>query len=366
MRRDQTNRIRGDALPERDTVFDYQVSEQRPDNSISEKIRFRARFRAISMSLFVSAVLMAFKFYVYRLTGSSAILSDALESIINVAASSFALWSILMAAKPPDEGHPYGHGKVEYFSAGFEGALIIFAAVGIFRVGLADMLDPRPLPRLETGLLILLGTGVVNLLLGVELLRVGRQTRSLALMADGRHVLTDVYTSVGVLLGLFMVHLTGWYWMDGFIACLVGLNIIISGVDLLRKSCAGLMDASDPDLLEEIADLLIRNRHEEWIDIHHLRAWRSGSTIHIDFHLILHRETTLENAHHQGELLKALLDEHFDGEASLLIHLDPCFDAACPVCGSLCNLRNEDFKRRIEWSRETLTSPKGIHGLIAQ
>ncbi|GBC60462.1 cation transporter [Desulfonema ishimotonii] len=307
---------------------------------------------------------MVSKFYVWRITGSSAILSDALESIINVVASAFALWSILMAARPPDEDHPYGHGKAEYFSAGFEGALIILAAVGIFKVGMTNILTPRPLPRLETGLLILLATSLVNLMLGLGLVRVGRQTRSLALIADGRHVLTDVYTSGGVLVGLFMVHLTGWYRLDGIIACLVGLNIIVSGVGLLRQSCAGLMDASDPELLDEIAALLIRNRRNEWIDIHRLRAWRSGTFVHIDFHLILHRETTLENAHRQEQVLENLINEHFGGEASLLIHLDPCFDGACPICDSQCILRDGAFQDRAEWSRETLVSQSGIHRLL--
>lgn len=333
--------------------------ETTPEAEIAPKSATRTRILAISLSFVISIGLMAVKFFVYHLTGSSAILSDALESIINVVASAFALGSIIMAAKPPDESHPYGHGKIEYFSAGFEGALIVLAAIGIFKVGVENLFFPRPLPKLEMGLLILLGAGVVNLLLGVVLIRVGRSTRSLALAADGRHVLTDVYTTGGVLVGLYLVGLTGWFWMDGLIACLVGVNIIFSGVGLMRESFAGLMDASDPRLLGEITNIVSENRRPAWIDIHQLRAWRSGSDIHIDLHLILHRETTLENAHREGKILEELFNSHFDGAANTLVHLDPCVDEECPVCGDVCNLRHQEFQARLEWNRENLTSMGG-------
>ncbi|MBW2284854.1 MAG: cation diffusion facilitator family transporter, partial [Deltaproteobacteria bacterium] len=154
----------------------------------------RARVVAISLSVVIGVALMLAKFYAYRLTHSSAIFSDALESIINVVAGAFALVSILFAAKPPDKSHPYGHGKMEYFSAGFEGALIIIASVGIFKLGLSHIFNPARLPQLPFALLILAGVGLVNLALGIGLVKVGRRTHSLALTADGRHILTDVYT----------------------------------------------------------------------------------------------------------------------------------------------------------------------------
>lgn len=333
------------------------MSEQK--NTSLEKDHFRLRVIAISASFFVGAALMGVKFYVYHLTHSSAVFSDALESIINVAASAFALGSILLAAVPPDENHPYGHGKVEYFSAGFEGALIILAAVGIFRVGWTHIFHPWELPRLEIGLLILLGASGVNLVLGLGLIRAGKQTQSLTLVADGKHVLTDVYTSAGVLLGLFLVKLTGWYWMDGLIACLVGLNILFSGGNLVRESVSGLMNASEPELLKEICNLLSQNRRMLWIDIHQLRAWRSGNLIHIDFHLILPRDLTLEEAHSESKAAESLIHEHF-GKAGVLIHLDPCIAPDCPICSlNLCNLRREDVKKQFLWTQETLTSQGG-------
>ena len=162
----------------------------------------RNHLLAISASLLIGAGLMAVKFIAFYLTDSAAILSDALESIINVVAAGFAIGSIIIAAKRPDSTHPYGHGKVEYFSAGFEGALIILAALGIFYEAWPRLLHPQAIPRLEKGTLLILSAALVNLLLGLVLVMVGRRTKSIVLIADGKHVLTDVVTTVGVVLGL--------------------------------------------------------------------------------------------------------------------------------------------------------------------
>ncbi|MBW1818345.1 MAG: cation transporter [Deltaproteobacteria bacterium] len=323
----------------------------------------RARVVAISLSVVIGVALMLAKFYAYRLTHSSAIFSDALESIINVVAGAFALVSILFAAKPPDKSHPYGHGKMEYFSAGFEGALIIIASVGIFKLGLSHIFNPARLPQLPFALLILAGVGLVNLALGIGLVKVGRRTHSLALTADGRHILTDVYTSGALVLGLFLVHLTGVYWLDGLIACLVGVNILFSGAKLVRQSFAGLMDKADPDLMERIGSFLIEHREDDWIDVHQLRAWLSGAFVHMDFHLILPRYLSLEEAHREGKQLEKALIDHFQGRASVLIHLDPCADPDCPVCANhICGLRSEDYRERVPWDLKRLTRPGAAGG----
>lgn len=323
---------------------------------VTEKQQVRTRITAVTLALVVGALLMASKFYIYRITQSTAILSDALESIINVVASTFALGSILLAAIPPDKNHPYGHGKIEYFSAGFEGALIMLAAVGIFKTGWPRILEPMPMPNLREGLWLLLGASLVNLILGLGLIQTGRKTRSLILVADGKHVLTDVYTSIGVILGLFMVNLTGWFWMDGVVACLVGVNILYTGGMLLHQSFAGLMNASEPRLLQEICRILDENRKEAWIDVHQLRAWASGNLIHIDFHLILPRSFSLEDAHLEGKELENILSFHFKGNASVLIHMDPCMEANCPICARyLCGERTLPLKERIPWTMESTT-----------
>ncbi len=327
-----------------------------------EKHQVKTRILAVSLSLGVGALLMAAKFYIYRITLSTAILSDALESIINVVASAFALGSILLAAIPPDKNHPYGHGKIEYFSAGFEGALIMLAAAGIFKTGWPRIFEPTPLPNLQQGLWLLLGASLVNLVLGLGLIRTGRKTRSLTLVADGKHVLTDVYTSGGVILGLLLVNLTGWLWMDGAVACLVGVNILYTGGVLLHQSFAGLMNTSDIGLLQEICCLLSENRKETWIDVHQLRAWTSGNLIHIDFHLILPRSFSLEEAHWESKEIEKILSCHFEGDVSVLIHLDPCIEPDCPVClRYLCAERAKPLEGQIGWTVET-TTMKGWGG----
>jgi len=327
-----------------------------------ERDLLATRLTAIGLSLLVGTVLMGLKFLVYWMTRSSAVLSDALESIINVAAAGFALGSILWASKPPDKDHPYGHGKIEYFSAGFEGALIIVAAGGIFYTGFSSLLDPRPIPHLENGLWLLLVTSFINLFLGILLVKTGRRTESLTLVADGQHVLTDVYTSAGVLAGLLLIHLTGWNRLDGLVALAVGIHILFTGGKLVRQSFAGLMDASDPELLEEIASLLDGHRGSLWIDIHQLRAWRSGHRVHVDFHLILPRDLSLEESHREVKEAEALFKKHFGGPVEVLVHTDPCMNGDCPVCSRrMCELRREAYTETASWRRDRLTDgdPRG-------
>jgi cation diffusion facilitator family transporter len=320
----------------------------------------KKRVAAIALSFTVGAALMALKFYIYRFTHSSAVLSDALESIINVVASAFAMGSILFSAVPPDEDHPYGHGKIEFFSAGFEGALIFVAALGIFYTGARHLLNPHPLPHLESGLLLLVATSAINLLLGLFLIRVGRTTTSLALEADGRHILTDVITSGGVVVGLLLVYLTGWLWLDGLIACLVGIHILFAGGGLLRRAFEGLMDRSDPQLLDEITTLLNNHRQPRWLDVHRLRAFRSGAHVNIDFHLVLPRDLSLAAAHTEVKALEHLLENHFDHEAIVLIHMDPCHPGKCPDCQWTQAIPCEHPPASdIPWTRAQLTRAVG-------
>ncbi len=311
---------------------------------------------AISTSLAVGLGLMVIKFVAYFLTDSAAILSDALESIINVVAAGFAFWSVIFASRSPDPSHPYGHGKMEYFSAGFEGAWIILAALGIFYEAWPRLFHPQPIARLESGLLLILAAAVVNLVLGLALVMVGKRTRSIILVADGKHVLTDVYTTVGVVLGLIAVKYTGWNWLDGAVAYLVGFNILVTGSRLVHQSSAALLDKSDPELLKEICDIIAQNRREMWIDVHQLRARRSGTHIFMDFHLILPRELSLEASHAEVKKLEKILLDHFAGEADILIHADPCATPECPVCGrEPCEERQSEHTMQRLWTREVLT-----------
>ncbi len=314
------------------------------------------RLIAISASVAIGLGLMVLKFVAFWITDSTAILSDALESIINVVAASFALWSIIYAARSPDPSHPYGHGKMEYFAAGFEGALIILAALGIFYEAWPRLLHPKAISSLASGLYLILAAAAINLILGLALVRVGKRTGSLVLVADGKHILTDVVTTAGVVLGLAGVMATGWNWLDGGVAILVGLSILITGALLVRQSSAALLDTSDPELLQEICGVIARHRRIPWIDVHQLRARRSGYHVFMDFHLILPRDLSLEASHDEVKKLEKILNDHFEGRADILIHADPCAVPECPICGHApCEHRQEDHTRQRLWTQENLT-----------
>jgi cation diffusion facilitator family transporter len=323
----------------------------------------RTRLAAGTLALAVALALMAVKLQAWRLTGSSAILSDALESIINVVAGGFALMSVSIAERPPDEAHPYGHGKIEYFSAGFEGALIVLAAVGIFYTGGRRILHPQPVPHLETGLWLLCAAALVNGLTGFLLVRIGRRTRSLTLVADGRHLLTDVYTSVGVVAGLVVVKFTGRPWLDGLVACLVGLQILVTGGRLVREAIYGLMDRTDPGLIDRLADHLNARRRTYWIDIHELRCRQAGRTTYVSLHLILPRDLILEAAHDEAKRLEDQLMAFFDNEAGVVIHMDPCRDVNCVDCRrDPCHRRSAPGRVPAPWTRTLLIDTAASRG----
>ncbi|MEM9530899.1 MAG: cation diffusion facilitator family transporter [Pseudomonadota bacterium] len=287
----------------------------------------RLRTRAVLASVVAGVIILAAKLLAYRLTGSAAVLSDALESVINVVASVFATFSVYIAAKPPDENHPYGHGKVEYFSAGFEGGLVTLAALGIFYVGWSRLAAPAPIPDLDVGLWIMAGASVLNLGTGLLLIQTGRRCRSIALEADGKHLLADVITTVGVIFGLALTWLTGWLWLDGAVAIAVGIHVLFAGLGLVRRSVAGLMDAADPAILEQICSRLNERRSPVWLGIHQLRTWQSGQTVFIDLHLVLPSAMSLVEAHDEAERVEQVLVDLFEGRAEALIHMDPAQQA---------------------------------------
>jgi cation diffusion facilitator family transporter len=268
----------------------------------------------------------------YFITGSAAILSDAFESIINVVASGFVLYSIYLSHQPPDKSHPYGHGKIEYFAVGFEGALIILAAGAILYKAIPAFFQVKMLSKLDVGIFMVLGTSAVNLVLGLFLIRTGRRTRSAPVEADGKHLLTDVFTSVGVVVGLVLVKITGWSWWDPITACAVAVNIVITGWHLVRKSFRRLMDEADPELLGRIVEILNEHRHPDWIDIHQLRTRYYGNKVHIDFHLVVPRSFGLHEAHIQAENIENMILNSLPEVAEVIVHVDPCENPLCKHC----------------------------------
>lgn len=317
---------------------------------------FRLRRRAIAASVVVGVILLGVKFLAAYWTGSKAIFSDALESIINVVASLFALYSIQLSAEPPDRTHPYGHGKVESFSAGFEGALIILAALAIGWHASPALFAPSALVQLDLGIALVLATAGINAALGLFLIRTGKRTRSFALTADGQHLLTDVYTSVGVVVGLVLAWTTGWFVLDAITAIAVALNILFSGFYLVRQSVSHLMDEADETVLRSIVESLQHVRRPEWIDLHHLRSWRSGIRHHVDFHLTLPRYWNLEQSHAAETAVEEWLVEHLGGHGEVLVHIDPCTSHHCPFCQMPdCPVRALNYRTSLPWTIESAT-----------
>lgn len=293
----------------------------------------------------------------YFLTHSAAIFSDALESVVHVVATTMAMYSVLLSARPADKSHPYGHGKIEFFSAGFEGAMIIIAAIAIVYQAVSAIILGPQLQKLGIGILFTIAASFINLFLGTFLIRTGKSTNSLTLVADGKHVLTDSWTSFGVVVGLGLVVFTGWELLDPLVAIAVAVNIIVSGYKLIRLSIGGLMDEADPSTLEKIVSIILRGRTAEWIDVHHLRVWRSGEIFHVDFHLTIPFYWNVDIAHAFEKKVLQRIAQDLGVGTQVLIHLDPCLPSGCcKMCQvSPCEERQHEFVSRREWTVSTLT-----------
>ncbi|WP_088283303.1 cation diffusion facilitator family transporter [Ideonella sp. A 288] len=239
----------------------------------------------LKLSIAVAVATIALKTGAWWLTGSVGLLSDALESLVNLAGATFALAMVTVAAQPPDDDHPYGHHKAEYFSSGFEGVLILVAAIAIMWAAASRLAAPQPLESLGLGLLLSVISSVLNGALAWAMLRKAREHRSMALEADARHLFTDVWTSAGVVVGLGAVHWTGWLWLDPVIAILLGLNIAREGVHLVWRSADGLMDqAVEPETRAEIDRVLASFDHAT-IRFDHVTTRRAGQRRYVDLHM---------------------------------------------------------------------------------
>lgn len=300
-----------------------------PDPEISQN----ARIRVALLSISAGALILALKYVAYRISGSTALLSDAYESIVNVVAAVFALGAIVFAGKPADRDHPYGHGKIEHFSAAFEGGLIALAAVLIvYEAVLALVKGPDLKPDFGLGLILNLAAGGLNGLLGLFLLRMGRKQRSRALEADGHHILSDFYTTLGIGTGLGLVMLTGLRWLDPLIALGVGMLLAWTGFKLVRESSAALLDREDPETLERLLQVMNKVRTPDILAIHELRTLRSGRYTHVDIHIVLPEVYPIRQGHDLAEQFGRDALEAAGIEGELHTHVDPCAQLFCPRC----------------------------------
>jgi cation diffusion facilitator family transporter len=315
--------------------------------------------RIILVSLITGTVLMIMKFAAYFLTNSNFVLTDAAESIVNVVASSFAFYSIYLASMPRDENHPYGHGKVEYFSVFIEGALIGIAGIIIILKSVYTLFNPEFIHDLVIGAAIIGTTGLINGLLGFYMIRKGKSLPSITIEADGRHLLTDAVTSAGLVIGLLLIHFTGIVWLDSVLSVLVGLYIVFTGYKLIRRSVAGLMDETDFAIVTDIVKILGEQRHDEWIDIHNLRAQKYGNELHIDCHMTLPYYFDLNRVHEEVKLVDKLINREAGIVTEFFIHTDPCLPYCCHYCSMPnCPVRAEPKTEEIPWTMDKVMRNK--------
>jgi cation diffusion facilitator family transporter len=315
--------------------------------------------KIILLALVLGTVLMVAKFAAYLLTGSNFILTDAAESIVNVLASAFAFFSIYLSSQPKDTNHPYGHGKVEFFSVFVEGILIMVAGIGIlFKAGF-NIFNPQPIHSILLGASIIGVTGLVNGVLGWFMIKKGASLRSITLDADGRHLITDMVTSAGLVIGLVLIYFTKIISLDNYLSILVGMYIIFTGYKLTRRAIAGLMDEADFKIVEHIIRVLNDKRKPEWIDIHNLRAQKYGNELHIDCHMTLPNYFDLNKVHQEVKLVDYLINNEVSIKTELFIHTDPCIPDCCHYCGMPnCPIRSEAKLKDIEWTMDNITRNK--------
>lgn len=314
----------------------------------------------------VAILLLLVKVSAYYLTHSVAILTDALESIVNVVAGIMGLYSLIISARPRDDDHPYGHGKIEFISSAIEGTMVLIAGVLIIYEAVRALLNPSILQSLSFGLVLITGTALINFAMGTVCVRVGKKNNSLALIASGKHLQTDTYSTVGVIAGLLLIYITGITWLDGAVAILLGILIIFTGYRIIRQSVAGIMDEADRTLLDKLVATLNAHRQENWIDLHNLRIIKFGPILHMDAHLTLPWYLNLHEAHREIDALAFLVRKEFGDTLELFIHSDGCLDFSCRICSKAqCSVRKNPFVKRIDWTIENISQNKK-HGLAPQ
>ena len=291
-----------------------------------------ARIRIAVVSIAVGCLVLGLKYLAFHVSQSAALQSDAIENVVNVVAAVFALGAVIFADKPADREHPYGHGKIEHFSAAFEGGMISLAAVLVGYEAIRSMIEGVPLKNLSLGLGINFGAGVLNGLLGLYLLHQGKRQRSHALVADGHHVFSDFYVTLGLGAGLLLVRLTGLVWLDPLMALGVCVILAITGFKLVRSSSAALLDAEDPVLVARLVNVINRVRPRDVVAIHELRTLRSGRYTHVDIHMVIPEFYGIGQGHELADTFGQAVLKEAALEGELHTHLDPCQRAFCIRC----------------------------------
>ena len=307
----------------------------------------------------VAFLLFIIKMTAWYLTGSLAILTDGLESTVNVVSGIFGLFSLYLSAKPKDEDHPYGHGKIEFISAAVEGILITLAGCLIIYEAILHFRHPKPVAELTNGLMLIIFAAVINYIVGMFAIRRGLKNSSYALIASGKHLQTDTYSTIGICVGLVLYKLTGKIWLDPATAVVFAFLIIYNGVQIIRSSVAGIMDETDRTLLSEMVQYLNQHRKYTWIDLHNLRVVKYGSILHIDCHVTVPWYLNVHEAHQEIAALDNLIKNKYGESIEMFVHVDGCLDFSCRICQlQECKVRKHAFEKSVLWTVENISTNK--------
>ena len=302
-------------------------------------------------------VLFIIKIIAWHITRSVSVLTDALESTVNVIAGFISLFSLYIAARPRDANHPYGHGKAEFLSAGVEGSLITVAGFIIIYASINSLIHPQPLKQLDDGILLISITALINYITGYYCVKTGKKNNSLALTASGKHLQTDTWSTLAIIAGLILIWFTKLQWIDSVVAIGFAFFIIFTGYRIVRSSVAGIMDEADKALLQRMVALLNANRRVNWIDLHNLRIIKYGNVRHMDCHLTVPWYLTVKEAHVEIDILSLLIKKEFGESVELFVHADACLEFSCRICNKMdCAVRQHAFEKRIEWTIDNISS----------
>lgn len=280
----------------------------------------------------ISLLILCGKFMAFYITNSVGILTDAMESIVNVVAGFISLYSLRWAAKPKDKEHPFGHGKMELISASIEGLLISIAGGMIVYEGIQRLFLPAVIEKLDIGIIVVAAAGLLNYIMGWYSVRMGKKYNSMALVAGGKHLQSDTYSSIGLVAGLLLLFYTGIVWIDSALALIFGAVIVITGLSILKKTVANLLDKADNEVLDNIAQTIKENREPDWIDIHNTKIIKYGSYLYIDCDLTLPWFYNIMESHQACDNLKKTLISKFSDKIQVSIHSDPCKMKHCEHC----------------------------------
>ena len=314
----------------------------------------------VQRTIAISSVLIFIgKLIAYFLTNSVGILTDALESTVNVTTGFITLYAVCVSLKPKDEDHPFGHGKAEFLSASVEGFLIIIAGLIIIFEAIKRLFVPAEVSQLDIGILIVAIAGLLNYLIGWYSIKIGKKNNSIALISGGKHLQSDTYSSIGLVVGLVLLYYTKLAWLDSLIALIFGTIIVITGLKILKETSSHLMDEADFKLIEQFGKIIEKNKHDEWIDIHNFKLIKYGDIYHIDCDLVLPWNLYLSDAHLEGEKLKNLLVSNFQEDIVFNLHTDECFKKYCMYCKRTdCKERATDFVCQLSFDLDRFTKEK--------